>query len=67
MHIRDDLNRFTVFENMRYLKYVDKHVDGTCWFMVQDVIALTILTQEVYALSVVIWEVIAPKWFDLWL
>ena len=30
MHIRDDLNRFTVFENMRYLKLIDKYFDAKC-------------------------------------
>ena len=30
VHLRYDLKRFTVFENMRDLKYVDKRFDVKC-------------------------------------
>ena len=60
MHIRNDLNRFTVFENMRYLKYDLLNVLMLS-VVIQDVHALTVLTQEVIALSVeiVVQDVIA--------
>ena len=69
MHIRDDLNRFTVFENMRSLKYVVERFDAKCCdlgcscpnCLTQEVIALSveIVIQDVIALTVLTQEVYA--------